>query len=160
MSQVHYTEVVIRRASRHQVLSALGLGYWLAIGLLGCSFLTGLYLARYDWFLGMIGTVLAQACLIPFLAARMRTRHSLARLVELDDGNVSIDIIAGRLRAISCLGSFDLPLSRIRSVTCQQDFWLLNSQAGVLMSIPTHGLEWSTLQAWQDELRRAGAKVK
>jgi hypothetical protein len=160
MSQVHYTEAFIRRATRHQVLSALGVAYWLATGLLSCSFLIGLYLARHDWFMGLTGAVLAQACLFPFLALRMRTRRSRTRLLELQDGKVSVDIHAGRLRTISRLGSSDIPLTRIRSVTCHEDFWLLNSAAGVLMAIPTDGLEWVTLQGWQDELRRSGATMK
>jgi hypothetical protein len=160
MSQVHYTEAVMRRATRHQVLRSLGFSYWLAIGLLGCSFLIGLYLAKSDWFMGFIGTVLVQACLIPLLVVRTRNQQARERLVELDDGKASVDITAGRLRTISRLGSSDIPLSRIASVSCHDDFWLLNSRTGLLMAIPVKGLEWTTLQGWQDELRLVGAKVK
>jgi hypothetical protein len=160
MSQVRYTEAFVRRTSRHQVLKVLGLAYWLAAGLLGCSLLVGLYLARNDWFMGLIGTILVQACLIPFLAVRSRTRQSLARLHELDDGKISVDITRGRLRTISSLGISDIPLSRVTAVSCHEDFWLLDSSAGLLMAVPVKELEWATLQGWRDELRLAGAKVK
>lgn len=160
MSKVRFTEVVVRRAARHQVLERLGWTYWFGVGLLGSAFLIAVGNGQFPIFFLLSGALLALACLAPLLAIKMRTAASLERMLELDDGAVSIDIHAGRFRAISPLGSFDIPLNRITEVSCHDDFWLLKSTAGLLLSVPIEELQWATQQGWLEELRHSGAKVR
>ncbi len=160
MAQVKYSKAVVKRAIRHQVRKALGTLYWIALALLGASFVFGVFSGRHDWFFGLTGTILVQACLVPLIAIRMRTNASLARLIALGEEGVSIDMNSGRFRAISSLGSIDLPLSRITTVTCSPDYWLLKSGRSTMMMLPTADIPWPTVDGWLSELRKAGAKVE
>lgn len=160
MSRVKFTADIVRSAVRHQVLERLGWTYWTGVGLLGCTFTVATISDPLPGFAFSAGTLLALACLAPLLEIGVRTRAALSRLLELDDGRMSIDIHAGRLRANSPFGHFDIPLNRITEVSCHDDFWLLKSTTGVLVSVPVVDLEWTTQQFWLEELRLFGAKVR
>ena len=160
MSQVRYSETLVRRATRDHVWRSLGAGFWLALVLFGVAVLIGFPRASHGWLLGLAGTLLALACLIALFAARTRRRVSLARMLEFDDGRVSLDMTAGRFRATCSLGSFDLPLGWITSVSRHADYWLLDCGQRTQMVVPTAGLDWVTLEGWLEELRRSGARVR
>ena len=160
MAQVKYSKQLVKRAIRHQVRKALGSLYWIALVLLGASFLFGALRGQHDWFFGLTGTILVQACLVPLIAIRMKTNSSMARLIALGEEGVSIDMNSGRFRAISVLGSIDLPLSRITTVTCSPDYWLLKSGRSTMMMLPTTDIPRQIADGWLDELRRAGARLE
>ena len=139
---------------------AMGTFYWIALILLSVSVVFGVRLGKYDWFLGMTGTALVLACLVPLLAIRNRASASIARLRALGEAGVSIDMASGRLLVASVLGNMDLPLNRITTVTCTPDYWLLKSGRSTMMMLPTTDIPRQIADGWLDELRRAGARLE
>ena len=160
MAQVKYSKHIVKRAIRHQVRKALGPPYWMMIALLAGAGIVAMLSGRHVWLACLIGSFFLQACLLPLVVIRLRSSTSIARLLALGSEDVAIDMTSGRLRAISALGSVDLPLSRITSVTCSPDYWLLQSGRSTMMMLPTADVPWPTVDGWLNELRQAGATVE
>lgn len=159
MAHVKYTKALIKRAVRHQVSKMLGDRYWIFIALLAAIGVMTLLSGQNVWLTYVIGALLLQMCLVPLVVMHLRAKSTIARLWTLGPHGVAIDMHSGRFRANSALGSVDLPLSRITSVTCAEDYWLLHSGRSTMMLLPTADVPWSTADGWLNELRQAGARV-
>ncbi|MEP6882118.1 MAG: hypothetical protein ABI866_09000 [Dokdonella sp.] len=159
MAHVKYSKALMERATRHQIRKTLGARYWISILLLVAAGVVTLASGQNIWLAYVIGAILLQACFIPLLAMRLRASWSLVRLWSLGMHEVAVDMQSGRFRAHSALGSMDLPLNRITSVTCAEDYWLLHSGRSTTLLLPTAEVPWPTTDSWLNELRQAGAKV-
>jgi membrane protein YdbS with pleckstrin-like domain len=159
MAHVKYSKALMQRAARHQLRKTLGARYWISIMLLVAAGAVTWVSGQNIWLVYVIGSILLQAFLVPLLALRLRAKDSLVRIWSFGTSEAAIDIQSGRFRAHSAFGSVDLPLSRITSVTCTEDYWLLHSGRSTTMVLPTAEVPWPTTDSWLNELRQAGAKV-
>lgn len=159
MAHVKYSRALIKRAVRHQVIKALGGRYWIFLALLAATGAITLFSGQNEGLGSIVGVLLLQACLVPLVVTHLRAKSAISRHSTLGTHGVAIDMHSGRLRAHSALGSVDLPLNRITSVTCSEDYWLLHSGRSTMMLLPTADVPWPTADGWLNELRQAGARV-
>jgi hypothetical protein len=159
MQSISFTEPVVRSAARRGVLRMLGPLFFVAIGLMGAWVAFEVVQGDLDWSFGVAVTVLVLALIVPVAAIRAHTRFAVEKFRALDEGAASIDLSDGRLRAVSKIGSLDLPLSTVKKVWRYPDYWILVGSRSILMTVPLRGLTPDVTSAWEAELKIAGAKL-
>ena len=159
MQEVQYTEALIRRWTRYSMVRNLGPLYLLAMLLLSSSVSLSLVRANYDWFFGITATVLAFGILVPLGVLRQHIQAGLRRLRELDNGKLSVDILAGRLRIASAMGNTDIPLVRVTQLKRFPGFWVLLTHKASLMTFPITDVPVAVQQRWLLEFQAVGTKI-
>ena len=159
MQEVQYTEALIRRWTRHSMYRNLGPLYLIAMLLLSSSISFSVLRGYYDWFFGVTVTVFALGILVPLGVLRKHIQAALRRLRELDNGKLSIDILAGRLRIASAMGNTDIPLARVTQLKRFPGFWVLLTHKASLMTFPITDVPVAVQQRWLLELQAVGTKI-
>ena len=159
MQEIHYTEIMIRRSARQSIVRNLGSLYWIIMLMLSISVSIGLWRGNHDWFIGTVATLLTLVIVVPLVVWRQHTAAALRRLRKLDQGKLSIDILAARLHLSSKLGDSDIPLASITKLLRAPDYWVFMSDKAVVMTLPILELPLEVQQRWLQELQAAGTQI-
>lgn len=159
MQEIQYTEALIRSWTRYSMYRNVGPLYLVAMLLLSSSIGFGIVRGNHDWFFGVIATVFALGILVPLGVLRQHNQAALRRLRELEDGKLSIDILAGRLHLASALGNTDMPLVRVTQIKRFPAFWILLTGKASLMTLPITAIPIAVQQRWLLEFQAVGTKI-
>ena len=159
MQEIQYTEALIRRWTLYSMVRSLGPLYLIAMLLLSSSLSLSIMRGSYDGFFGATATVLAFGVLVPLGVLRKHVQAALGRLRELDNGKLSIDILAARLHLTSAMGNTDIPLARVTQLKRYPSFWVLMTGKASLMTLPITDIPIAVQQRWLLEFQAAGTKI-
>ena len=159
MQEIQYTEVLIRRWTRYSMARSLGPLYLIAMLLLASSIGFSIVRGSHDWFFGATATVFALGTVVPLGVLRRHVQAALGRLHELDNGKLSIDILAARLHMTSAMGNTDIPLARVTQLKRYPSFWVLMTGKTSLMTLPITTIPIAVQQRWLLEFQAVGTKI-
>ena len=154
-----YTEPLLRQAVWRFWWRSVGVGYVVALALLGIS--CGVSLARgdYSWFTGATGTLFVLGIAIAVALYFIHYRRSLGKFRAMADPHGQLRADEAGFTFFSSLGSVTLPWSTVTELWCFDEVWLLLYSKAQFNTLPVADLPPALQSFILQRLQAAGAKI-
>jgi hypothetical protein len=119
----------------------MGIGYFIALALLGGYFAYELISGERSWIIGLIGAVIGFGLIIPVAGIVGHIRIGQRKLAEMEDATATLTITDNCLIVQSAIGSSEITWKTITEVWQYPDYWLMLSGGSFLMTIPQSELD-------------------
>ena len=138
--KLHYTEALIRYASRMYWQKKTGLGFItitaLLAGIVGFRIFTG----DYSWSVVALAGVVLLAVAVMALAYFRSMRRSLSRFRQLQVPEVDLQLDEDEFHLASDAGSTSIAWSQVSQVWCFEKVWLVFFSVRDFMTLPLNDL--------------------
>jgi hypothetical protein len=137
----------------------MGIGYFIALVLLGGYLIYEIVSGNRSWFIGLIGAVLGFGLLIPVAGMIGHTRIGLKKLAEMPDASASLTLTGNGFVVRSAIGSSEISWKTITEVWQYPEYWVALSGGHFLMTIPLSELDDDGRVSIRDAFERAKVRM-